>query len=231
MIIDEVFPSQTSIEVDLDNTDFESVSAWYPKILGSRFNFVVSSKASGNQNSNELSNPVDRYILKAIRSQSDLIITTGKTARAEILRASKFASLVIITKDPKNIDIPATNLSSERPVFIASPESRGRDYANTNLKFMKLNMTGFAESAAAVLAELESHSPVFETGLDSFRDLAAAGLIDEVCLTVTSAASSDEAESQAQHFLDANGIQVKKRLHLVSADTHFFRFQVLKQTP
>jgi riboflavin biosynthesis pyrimidine reductase len=228
MIIEEVFPAQTSIEVDLDKTDFESVSAWYPKILGARFNFVVSSKASGNQNSNELSNPVDRYILKAIRSQSDLIITTGKTARVEILRASKFASLVIITKDPNNIDIPATNLSSERPVFIASPESLGRDYSNTNLKSIKLNMTGFAASAAAVLSELESHSPVFETGLNSFRDLAIAGLIDEVCLTVTSAAAIYEAESQAKDFLKENGIEANKILHLVSSDTHFFRFQVLK---
>jgi len=228
MIIHEVFPTPSSIEVDLKSTDFESVSAWYPKILGSRFNFVVSSKASGNQNSNEISNPVDRYILKAIRFKSDLIITTGKTARAENLTSSKFASLVIITKDPNNIDIPATNLSSERPVFIASPESRGRDYANTNLKFMKLNVTGFAESASAVLAELESHSPVFETGLNSFRDSAAAGLIDEVCLTVTSAASNDDAESHAKDFLRGNGIQVKKLLHLVAADTHFFRFQVLK---
>jgi riboflavin biosynthesis pyrimidine reductase len=228
VIIHEVFPAPTSIEVDLNSTHFEAVATWYPKILGSRFNFVISSKTSGNQNSNELSNPVDRYILKAIRSQSDLIITTGKTARAENLTSSKFAPLVIITKDPNNIDIPATNLSSKKPVVIASPESRGRDYANTNLKFIKLNVTGFAESAAAVLEELKSHSPVFETGLNSFRDLAAAGLIDELCLTVTSAASSDEAESQAQHFVDTNGIQVKKLLHLVTADTHFFRFQVLK---
>jgi riboflavin biosynthesis pyrimidine reductase len=228
MIINEVFPAQTSIVVDLDNTDLESVSAWYPKILGSRFNFVISSKASGNQNSNELSNPVDRYILKAIRSQSDLIITTGKTARAENLTSSKFAPLVIITKEPNTIDIPATNLSSERPVFIASPESLGRDYANPNHKFIKLNVTGFAASAAAVLSELESHSAVFETGLSSFSNLIDAGLIEELCLTVTSAASIDEAESQAQHFLDANGIQVKKLLHLVSADTNFFRFQVLK---
>ena len=228
MIIHEVFPTPSSIEVDLNSTDFEAVATWYPKILGSRFNFVISSKPSGNQNSNEISNTVDRYILKTIRSRSDLIITTGKTARDENLTSSKFAPVVIITKDPNNIDIPATNLSSEKPVVIASSESLGRDYANTNLKFMKLNVTGFAASAAALLAELESHSPVFETGLNSFRDLAAAGLIDELCLTVTSAASSDEAESQAKHFVETNGIQVKKLLHLLSADTHFFRFQVLK---
>ena len=228
MIIHEVFPSQRSIEVALDDTDFESVSAWYPKILGSRFNFVISLKSSGIQNSNELSNPVDRYILKAIRSQSDLIITTGKTARNENLTASKFAPLLIITKDPNNIDIPATNHSSERPVFIASPESLGRDYANPNLKFIKLHVESFAESAESVLADLESHSPVFETGMNAFRDLAIAGLIDEVCLTVTSAASNDEAESRAKDFQKGNGIQVKKILHLVSADTHFFRFQVLK---
>mgnify|MGYP000266981759 CR=1 FL=1 len=227
MIIEEVFPAQTSIEVALDDTDFESVSAWYPKIRGSRFNFVISPKSSGNQNSNELSNPVDRYILKAIRSQSDLIITTGKTARDESLTASKFAPLVIITKDP-NIDIPATNLSSERPVFIASSESIFRDYANPNLKFIKLNVESFADSAESVLADLESDSPVFETGLNAFRDLAIAGLIDEVCLTVTSSASIDEAEIQAKDFLKANGVQGKKILHLVSADTHFFRFQVLK---
>jgi len=228
MIIHEVFPTPSSIEVDLNSTDFEAVATWYPKILGSRFNFVISSKPSGNQNSNEISNTVDRYILKTIRSRSDLIITTGKTARDENLTSSKFAPVVIITKDPNNIDIPATNLSSEKPVVIASSESLGRDYANTNLKFMKLNVTGFAASAAAVLSELQSHSPVFETGLNSFRDLAAAGLIDELCLTVTSAASSDEAESQAKHFVETNGIQVKKLLHLLSADTHFFRFQVLK---
>ena len=228
MIIEEVFPAQTSIEVALDDTDFESVSAWYPKIRGSRFNFVISPKSSGNQNSNELSNPVDRYILKAIRSQSDLIITTGKTARDENLTASKFAPLVIITKDPNNIDIPATTLSSERPVFIASSESLGRDYANPNLKFIKINVAGFAESATAVLGQLESQSPVFETGLHSFRDLAAVGLIEELCLTVTSSASIDEAEIQAKDFLKANGVQGKKILQLVAADTHFFRFQVLK---
>ena len=227
MIIEEVFPAQTSIEVALDDTDFESVSAWYPKIRGSRFNFVISPKSSGNQNSNELSNPVDRYILKAIRSQSDLIITTGKTARDENLTASKFAPLVIITKDP-NIDIPATNLSTERPVFIASYESIFRDYANPNLKFIKLNVESFADSAESVLADLESDSPVFETGLNAFRDLAIAGLIDEVCLTVTSSASIDEAEIQAKDFLKANGVQGKKILQLVAADTHFFRFQVLK---
>jgi riboflavin biosynthesis pyrimidine reductase len=228
MTIREVFPTPTSIEVDSNSTDFESVAAWYPKILGSRFNFVISPTASGVQNSYEVSNPIDRYMLKAIRSQSDLIITTGKTARAENLTSSRFAPLVIITKDPNTMDIPATSISSEKSVVIASPEMLDRDYANQNLAFIKLNEGSFADSVVALLSALESHSPVFETGMHSFGDLVGAGLIDELCLTVTSAVSIDEAESQANYFLNANDIKVKKLLHLVSGDTHFFRFQVLK---
>ena len=228
MIINEVFPVPTSLEVDLNSTDYGSLTHWYPRILGSRFNFVISSKASGNQNSNEISNPVDRYILKTIRSQSDLIITTGKTARAEGLNASRLATLVIITKDPNILDIPATRAPSENPVVIASPEKFVREFGNSNLKFIKLDGGSFADSAVAVLSELESHSPVFETGLNSFGDLIAAGLIDELCLSVTSAVSIDDAESQANVFLFSNNVQAKKILHLAAGDTHSFRFQVLK---
>lgn len=58
--------------------------------------------------SSNLSSPLDLELLKSLRSQADCIVTTGKTARLENYKASKFAPIAFLTRSANSLsEIPA----------------------------------------------------------------------------------------------------------------------------
>ena len=72
----------------------------YPPLVGVRLNIAISAtgKVAGSSgSSNDVSNPLDRSLLVELRRLSDVILTTGLTARAEGIRRSKHAPIVIVT--------------------------------------------------------------------------------------------------------------------------------------
>ena len=74
-------------------------SGWLATLVSNEDGLIVgqdgSSKGIGNQ--------VDLQLLMALRSKADVICTTGRTARAESYKASRFAPLAFLTKSRESL--------------------------------------------------------------------------------------------------------------------------------
>ena len=112
-------------------------SGWLATLVSNEDGLIVgqdgSSKGIGNQ--------VDLQLLMALRSKADVICTTGRTARAESYKASRFAPLAFLTKSRESLsEIPAVvEPGSHENIFI-EPQV-GVDpfnWANTELNNMGL---------------------------------------------------------------------------------------------
>ena len=218
MILEEVFPSIGIRTIDSDN-----LATYYPRVEGIRFNFVLSSSASQSSNSDEASNKIDRELLKYIRSQSDLIITTGKTARSENLRASNYAPMLILTRSSDELNIPALQPNDAKPVYVT--QRLGTIYPNDKaiaIGGIQDSPTDFVESFCR--ANNLRHA-VLESGIETAKLFAASRTIKEVNLTVTNAADEVAAKNLAEDFL--KNIQFEGSVLnqiLRTEDTWFFRY-------
>lgn len=218
MILEEVFPSPGTRTIDS-----ESLNTYYPKVEGLRFNFVLSSSASQSSNSDEASNKIDRELLKFIRSQSDLIITTGKTARSENLRASKYAPMLILTRSSDELNIPAVQPNEAKPVYVT--QRLGTIYPNDKaiaIGGIQDSLTDFVESFCR--ANNFRHT-VLESGTETAKLFATSRTIKEVDLTVTNAAEEVAAKNLAQDFLKDIQFEGSVLIQILrSDDTWFFRY-------
>lgn len=220
MKLEELLPNSGLIhEIGEDLTGYELL---YPKVQGFRFNHVISAQQSSD-NSDLLSNELDRTLLRFLRKQSDLIVTSGKTARAENLRASGLAPMLILTKSTEAIEIPATTLESAHPVFVTQR-------LETNFSNPKAIAIGtFQDSVANFTQDFctanNFKSPVLESGLAIAKQFAQSDLLSEVDLTVTEATTLDEAQLLAQKFLSELALGNYAAIQILrSDDTWFFRF-------
>ena len=230
MIVVELSPLTRSLDINPLETALEQVEIWYPRILGARFNYVIAVNEDEGSNSDIKSNSIDRYFLRAIRSVSDLIITTGRTARSEHLRSSRFAPMAILTNSPDEIDVPATSIQSKFPLVICSTKTLTSKYSNQNVEFLSLDSEKTTKAVTDIVKHFGSKSPVFETGISTATELVAGNLIDEVCLSVTGSVSKDNAKVLAQELLHKIGCRAELIQLLESNQIFLFRFEVLKQT-
>ena len=230
MIVKELFPGTAELEIEPETSSLQDASHWYPRFLGIRFNYVLDAIDRAATNSDVASNKLDRYFLRVIRSSSDLIITTGKTARTERLRSSKLAPMAIITSQPDSLNIPAIEEQSSQPVYVCSEVAPKLPFGNSNAKWLKISSTSIAEIVDEVLAKLNSKSPLLEIGINSLRELASPNLVNELCLTVTNAASRDLAIAASESFLKSVGSVAEQIQLLNSGNTWIFRFRVSQQS-
>ena len=218
MILEEVFPSIGTRTIDAENLD-----TYYPKVEGLRFNFVLSANASQSSNSDEASNKIDRELLKFIRSQSDLIMTTGKTARSENLRASKYAPMLILTRTSDEFNIPAVEPNEAKPVYVT--QRLGTIYPSDKaiaIGGIQDNLTDFVESFCR--ANNFRH-PVLESGIETAKLFATPRTIKEVNLTVTNAADEVAAKNLAEDFLKNIQCDGSALIQILrSEETWFFRY-------
>ena len=218
MILEQVFPV-SGIEVAFNS---EHLAVLYPKVEGLRFNFVLANGTNLDTSSDNSTNKLDRELLKFIRSQSDLIITTGKTARAENLTASKFAPMLILTKSSEDLDIPAVNANEGKPVYIT--QRLGIQYPSEKaiaIGGVQDELPLFVDSFCR--ANSFKHS-VLESGMETALIFASSGKIKEVDLTLTNFNSKVDAEDAANDFLGKIGFEAELLQILRSEDTWFFRF-------
>ena len=123
--------------------------------------------------SKPLSNHLDLQLLLTLRSKSDVIVTTGKTARLENYRASRFAPLVILSRNSQNVsEVPAL-LDKGTPTLVLSEFP---DSSLFNDVERKLRNDG-------------SKSFLFEGGVSSLRNLVSQ--VGEILL-VTSFANLED---------------------------------------
>ena len=218
MILEQVFPI-AGTEVAFDS---EHLAVLYPKVEGLRFNFVIANGTNLDASSDNSSNKLDRELLKFIRSQSDLIITTGKTARAENLKASKFAPMLILTTSSEDLNIAAVHVNEGKPVYIT--QRLGTQYPSDKaiaIGGVQDELPEFVDSFCR--ANSFKHS-VFESGMETAKIFAASGKINEVNLTLTNFTSKFDAEATAIDFLGKIGFRAELLQILRSEDTWFFRF-------
>jgi riboflavin biosynthesis pyrimidine reductase len=118
-------------------------------------------------------------MLMALRSKADVICTTGKTARAESYKSSRFAPLAFLTKSRKSLsEIPAVvEPGSHENIFI-EPRT-GIDpfnWANTELDNMGLK------------------SILFEGGSSSLQTLWLADLPIQLVFSIADCQEAEDVE-------------------------------------
>ena len=172
----------------------EALLALYQPIVGVRLNIAVSatgSVAGESGSSDDVSNPLDRLLLGELRKQSDVIVTSGATARAENLRASKLAEMVVLSHSGslKGLERLLTTVEA-RPVTIVVPQEI---VANANLSLsesrLSAKVVGLTDlKPTTVLAYLHRcgfRKILLEFGPRLAQLWSRAGVIDEVCLTTS----------------------------------------------
>jgi riboflavin biosynthesis pyrimidine reductase len=202
--------------------DSEHLEALYPKVDGLRFNFVMANGTNLDTPSDNSTNKLDREMLKFIRSQSDLIITTGKTARAENLAASKFAPMLILTTSSEDLDIAAVQANQGKPVYIT--QRLGSHYPNEKAISIGGVQDKLPEFVDSFCRANNFRNSVLESGVETAKIFASSGNINEVDLTLTNFTSKFDAEATADEFLGKIGFEARLLQLLKSDDTWFFRF-------
>jgi len=222
MILMEVFPNLGASH-PVSNEAPQPLSELYPRLIGFRLNYVISPDVI-ETNSDSSTNELDRIILKVIRSQSDLIVTTGRTARSENLNSSTYAPMLVLTKSDVQLEIPAVTAQSKQSVYVT--QRLGTIYPNSNA----LAIGTFQVSAPTFCAEFcrvnNFASVVLETGISTAKDFSKA--ITEVDLTVTRVSDLETANRTAINFLTELELENLTLLQLLNRDeSWFFRFGVL----
>jgi riboflavin biosynthesis pyrimidine reductase len=168
---------------------------------GWRVNFAVDQSgasfgASGS--SSDVSTELDRFLLGRLRSQADVIVTSGKTARAEKYKSSKHAPIAIFTTSGNLDAVPAIQGTQYFTPLILTP-SKSVDSVQQSLSDVDARILAFESDlgettwpkALAALIQREGYqSPILESGASTIRQFVKNGVIDELCLTVTSMARS-----------------------------------------
>ena len=106
-----------------------------------------------------ISNAIDRKLIGHLRGLSDVVVTGGSTARAEIYTKPKSAELAVITRE-KNV--------VEESITLTPP-------ADAELGVWAIEQ----------LHELGFSRILLETGPSLTREFLSDDTVDEICLTVT----------------------------------------------
>lgn len=222
MILQELYPNPDARH-DVEDISSEALKHLYPKVPGFRFNYVIDPQVF-EVDSNLATSPLDRLILKFIRSQSDLIVTTGATAIAEVLNSSSFAPMLILTRSDDELDIPALTKESSRQVYV----TQKLETSYPNSKAMAIGkITSNAASFCKDFCKLNGFESIaLEAGLSVTSEFAQAGLLSEIDITVTGVYDQEIAQEVAYSLLpkfrSAAGMLERQLLHY--QDNWFFRF-------
>ena len=216
MLVSVFNETQSSVNI----STFEDLLPYYPELCGVRFNYVISAQ-NRTGNSDEITSKLDRMALKAIRAQSQLIVTTGLTARNENLRASGFADLLVITSQ-ENINFTALETNSSQKVLVTTTTLNSANDNAWAIGKVTGNLTDWFLREVASKYE----SIVLEAGLTTANYFAKADLINEVCLTVTGA-DLETASQLATEFSENLGVRASLVQRIDYLDTHMFRLSVV----
>ncbi|MEI7419410.1 MAG: hypothetical protein WCK24_00950 [Actinomycetes bacterium] len=217
MKLTSIFPVQTQTEI----SNVEDLKDFYPALTGFKFNHVVSANSPA-LNSDDVSSVADRLVLKAIRASSDLIVTTGKTARAEQLNASQFAPLLIVTRQDF-LECPATQNQSREKVFVTCEP---KEFPNPNSSGVGPVKEPLHQWLLDFCSKNGFINVVLESGIETLRELIPTAIIKELCLTVTGSTSKDSSDETATQFLKPLGV-VAQLIQLLEIDQdYFYRFSL-----
>lgn len=168
--------SEASEAVDLAEA-YPPIDVGRPWLVLSMISSIDGAIAVGEA-SGGLANPGDRAIFRRLRQRSDLVVVGSATAAAERYRPSPRTDLYIAV-------VSASGKLRLEPELLVSPQTlviMPTDAPPVSLRSVRFG-TGQADVAAAI-ASLRPRSVLVEGGPSLNGPLLAAGVIDEICMTV-----------------------------------------------
>ncbi len=222
----------------LDAGQLEKLFALYEPLDGVRANLVANfdgSVAGESGSSNDVSNTTDRALLATIRSLSDVIVTSATTARAEQLRPSKFAPMVVLCNSANlvGLEILLTSSSNWVPMLFVPKGLKDRAQAFLNGAGLSANLVELSDLSPKCVVDYlreQGYSKIlFEAGPTLLKLWLRAGMINELCLTTTSASSDRDAKSSQPEFV--RQLSEERTIESVSdfyAESIETRFQQIK---
>lgn len=163
---------------------------------GWRVNFAIdeSGNSFGDTGiSSDVSSDLDRLLLGKLRSLSDVIVTSGQTARAEKYRSSKHAPIAIFTETGNLDSVPAIQGMQYFTPLVLTPEPNQSmvesHLSDVDVLVLPFDVPDDASNWPVAISEVlhgEGYqSPILESGRSTLGQFLAISLIDEVCLSIT----------------------------------------------
>jgi riboflavin biosynthesis pyrimidine reductase len=151
-------------------------SGWLATLVSNEDGLLVGRDG----NSKGIGNQVDLQLLMALRSKADVICTTGKTARAEAYKASRFAPLAFLTKSKESLkQIPALIEPGPHENIFLLPQDADNAFI---WAAGELNAKGLT-------------SVLFEGGPSSLRVLWSADLPIQLVFSIANCQKVDEVDA------------------------------------
>jgi riboflavin biosynthesis pyrimidine reductase len=197
VILRELLPDAGTV-VDLDAPDAsEQLAALYapPRSDWLRLNLVTSvggSAVGADSTSESLTNPVDRAILRTIRSIADVVLVGAASVRAEGYFVPRTSALAIVTTSGNLGDHRITVTGKRGALLVLCPASATdavlASTAGLPVEIVVVRDHDGTLSPADIVAALHAReftSIACEGGPRLAAQLLAAGLVDEVCLSTS----------------------------------------------
>lgn len=160
-----------------------------------RLNLIgtVSGAATGPDGTSEtITNPVDRMILRAIRSLADVILVGAASVRAEGYFVPRTAALAVVSRSGDFSGHALARNDQHGPLLVLCPGAsvdRARETAGDDgVRVVAVPDSGGSLAADAIIAALRGEgysSIVAEGGPAIAAHLVAGGVVDELCLTTS----------------------------------------------
>jgi riboflavin biosynthesis pyrimidine reductase len=162
--------------------EFNFYSDRIPSWNGWLASMVLDSKGNHvgvDGTSKSISNSEDIKLLMALRAKCDVIVTTGKTARIEAYKASRFAPIAIVSRQPKPLDgIPAFSQTGAFESIVLKSEGLELDFDELGRQLTSLGFNKF----------------LFEGGPSTMSQLLRSNVASELVLSVVDVDSSKKFE-------------------------------------
>jgi riboflavin biosynthesis pyrimidine reductase len=163
---------------------------------GWRVNFAIDSsgRSYGETGvSADVSTELDRLLLGKLRSLSDVIVTSGLTARTERYRSSKHAPIAIFTASGDLDDVPAIQGTQYFTPLVLTPQSKAAEVeirlSDVDVLIIPFEHTngesGWPSAVSAAIHHEGFQSPILESGLSTLSCFLQNNVVNEVCLSIT----------------------------------------------
>jgi len=202
-----------------------------------RINLITSlsgSAAGSDGTSDTLTNRTDRRILGVVRGHADLVLVGAQSVRAEGYQVPRSTRLGVVTGSGDLHGHRIDPADADRVIVLCPPSSR--EAAAAGLPGARIVEVPAADGhlpAADVLAalhELGLRSLVCEGGPSLAAQFAAAGLVDELCLTTAPQLTGTTLPALGERAFTPTAFRLE-RLLLDEASTLYARWLRTAEIP
>ncbi len=186
--------------------------------------------------SDDVSNATDRALLAHIRSISDVIVTTAATARAEHLRPSKFAPMVVLTQSGElhGLESLLSSTSELKPIVVVPSHQLAKARDQLLQAGQNAEVVGLLDLSPNQVIDFLNDQGFVKILLEGGPKLLASWTgneaIDELCLTTTGLSTQPLSPGETELF-SLLGIVKPKLQSDIFFDSISTRFQQFDLRP